>query len=175
MRTIAPKNLEALLSSTRILLVDNEQNMRKVIRSLLLYIGVRDVYEVGDGAAGLEAIQSLNPDIVLLDWEMPMLNGREFLKMVRSPGLFSNPDIPIVMLSGRVERSRVIEAMQLGVNEYLRKPVSAKTLLERIVTIRTKPRPMVRRGQYYGPAPRVLAAEAAARAGVPETEFAWME
>ncbi len=175
MRTIAPKSVETLLSSTRILLVDNEQNMRKLIRSLLLYIGVRDIFEVGDGAAGLEAIQNLNPDVVLLDWEMPMLNGREFLKMVRAPGLFPNPDVPIVMLSAHVERSRVVEAMQLGANEYLRKPVSAKTLLDRIVTIRTKPRPMVKRGQYYGPAPRVAPAEAAARAGLPESEFAWME
>jgi hypothetical protein len=53
-----------------------------------------------------------------------------------------------------VERWRVVEATRLGVNEFLKKPVSGKALLDRMVSILAKPRPMVRLGDYYGPEPR---------------------
>jgi FixJ family two-component response regulator len=78
--------------------------------------------------------------------------------MVRSPGTFPFPDIPIIMLTGHGERARVVEAMEVGVNEFLLKPVSSKTLSDRLVAVLTQPRPMVRRGDYYGPAPRKIAA-----------------
>jgi DNA-binding response OmpR family regulator len=64
------------------------------------------------------------------------------------------PDVPIIMLTGHSERSRVLEAMQLGVNEYLIKPVSSTALLARIVSILAKPRRMTKQGDYYGPEPR---------------------
>ena len=96
------------------------------------------------------------PDLVILDWEMPLLNGAELVRIVRSPGVFPVPDVPIIMLTGHVERWRVIEASRLGVNEFLKKPVSGKALLDRIVAILTHPRAMVRLGDYYGPEPRKL-------------------
>ena len=72
---------------------------------------------------------------MVLDWEMPLLSGAELVRIVRSPGVFPVPDVPIIMLSGHGERWRVLEAVQLGVNEYLVKPVSAKALYDRLVTI----------------------------------------
>jgi len=94
------------------------------------------------------------PDIVILDWEMPLLNGAELVRIVRSPVVFPIPDVPIIMLTGHVERWRVIEATRLGVHEFLKKPVSGKSLLDRMLSIVTDPRPMVRLGDYYGPEPR---------------------
>lgn len=142
------------LTKLKVLVVDDEPSMLKVTRALLQAIGVKNIYEARDGSGGLEAICTEAPDIVILDWEMPSPNGPEFARTVRSPGIFPRPDIPIIMLTGHSERSRVIEAMQLGVNEYLLKPVSTTALLARIVTILFKPRPMVKRGDYYGPEPR---------------------
>ena len=103
-------------------------------------IGVKDVHEASDGIAGLEAIRTVAPDVVILDWEMPLLNGAELVRIVRSPGVFPMPDVPIIMLTGHGERWRVVEAARLGVNEFLSKPVSAKALLDRMVAILTKPR-----------------------------------
>jgi DNA-binding response OmpR family regulator len=60
------------------------------------------------------------------------------------------------MLTGYGERSRVVEAVRLGVNEFLLKPVSTQALLARIAAILTQPRRMVRKGDYYGPEPRPL-------------------
>jgi DNA-binding response OmpR family regulator len=63
-------------------------------------------------------------------------------------------DIPIIVLTSHGERWRVIEAARLGINEYLRKPVSAQALLDRLTLILAKPRPIVQVGDYYGPEPR---------------------
>jgi CheY-like chemotaxis protein len=119
---------------------------------------VRNVHEAADGPAGLDAIRSLAPDLVILDWEMPGLDGTGFTRMVRSPQTFPYPDVPIIMLTGHGERSRVIEAVQSGVNEFLLKPVSSRALQDRVVSVLTKPRAILRAGDYYGPRPRKLAA-----------------
>src|SRR5581483_6865389 len=142
------------LERLKVLIVDDEPAMRKVARALLQSIGVNDISEAPDGRTGLEKICMRSPDLVLLDWEMPDVNGPEFARTVRSPGKFPLPDVPIIMLTGYSERSRVLEAVRLGVNEYLLKPVSSTALLARIVSIILRPRKMVRKGDYYGPEPR---------------------
>jgi DNA-binding response OmpR family regulator len=154
--TRSKKDIDKLIQSISVLVVDDNQYMRKVIRNLLVNVGVKNVYEAADGIAGLDAIRTVAPDIVVLDWEMPLLNGAELVRIVRSPGVFPMPDVPIIMLSGHGERWRVIEAVRLGVNEYLIKPVSAQALLDRIMSILAKPRPIVQMGDYYGPEPRRL-------------------
>ena len=82
---------------------------------------------------------------------MPSPNGPEFVRTVRSPGKFPMPDVPIIMLTGYSERSRVVEAVRLGVNEYLLKPVSSTALLARIVAILVKPRRMIHAGRLLRP------------------------
>jgi two-component system, chemotaxis family, chemotaxis protein CheY len=139
-----------------VLIVDDEHTMRKVTRSLLQAIGIQTIYEANDGFSGLEAIRNLLPDIVIVDWEMPSPNGPEFVRIVRSPDSFPLPNIPIVMLTGHGERSHVVKAISLGVNEFLLKPVSTKALLSRLVSIVAQPRPMVKLGNSYVPEPRPL-------------------
>jgi DNA-binding response OmpR family regulator len=152
------KALAHRFAATKVLVVDDEHYMRKVVRSLLMSIGVRTIYEAPDGPAGLELIRTVAPDIVILDWEMPGLDGPGFVRMVRSPDTFPLPDVPIIMLTGHGERSRVIEAINIGVNEFLLKPVSVKALQDRMIAVLTKPRQIMKDGNYYGPTPRKLAA-----------------
>ena len=85
-----------------------------------------------------------------------MIDGAQFVRMVRSPGEFPMPDVPIIMLSGHGDRWRVVEAARIGAHEYLLKPVSTKSLLDRIVAIIGRPRPTVKLDGYYGPLPRRL-------------------
>ena len=153
------KQIENIIQSLCVLVVDDNQYMRKMIRNLLVNCGVKDIYEAADGIAALDAIRTMAPDIVILDWEMPMLSGPELVRIVRSPGVFPMPDVPIIMLTGHCERWRVIEAVKLGVNEFLTKPVSAKSLYDRLVSITLQPRPIVQVGDYYGPEPRKLVPE----------------
>lgn len=150
------KDLSRLFHSIKVLVVDDEPYMRKVIRTLLMSIGVRTTFEAADGLAGLEAIRANAPDLVILDWEMPGLDGPAFARMVRSPETFPYPDVPIIILTGHGERSRVVEAIRVGINEFLLKPVSTKALQDRMISVLANPRPVVQSGSYYGPAPRKL-------------------
>ncbi len=152
------QNLEARFAATKVLVVDDEHYMRKVVRALLMSIGVRTVYEAADGIAGLESIRTLGPDVVIVDWQMPGLDGPGFARMVRSPETFPFPDVPMIMLTGHGERARVVQALEFGVNEFLLKPVSSKALRDRMVSVLLRPRPMVRSGNYYGPMPRQASA-----------------
>jgi two-component system, chemotaxis family, chemotaxis protein CheY len=151
-----PVQIARRILSLKVLLIDDEPGACRVTRALLQMIGVSDIHVANDGRSGLEAICTLKPDIVILDWEMPSPNGPEIVQTVRAPGRFPMPDVPIIMLTGSNERSRVIEAVRLGINEYLLKPVSSTALLARIVSILAKPRRMVAQGDYYGPEPRKL-------------------
>ena len=150
-------DIKAMMGRTKVLIVDDEYYIRKVIRTLLLAMGSTKIYEAPDGASGLESIRALAPDVVLLDWEMPGIDGAEFVRRVRSPDSFPYPAVPIIMLTGHGERSRVLEAVRLGVHEFLLKPVSSSALQARILSVLTKPRNMIKRGEYYGPEPRKLA------------------
>lgn len=148
------KTAEALVRSAKILIIDDEHHTRKVVRTQLTSIGVRQIFEADDGFTGIEAIKTVGPDIILLDWEMPGLDGPSFMRVVRSPETFPYPDVPVIMLTGHGEKSRVLEAVRLGVHEFLLKPVSGQALLGRILAILGNPRPMIRKGSFYGPAPR---------------------
>jgi two-component system, chemotaxis family, chemotaxis protein CheY len=158
--TFAKNRIDDQIQSLAVLVVDDNQYTRKMIRNLLVNCGVKDVFEANDGIAALDAIRSIAPDVVVLDWEMPLLSGAELVRIVRSPGVFPMPDIPIIMLSAHGERWRVVEAVRLGVHEYLVKPVSAKSIYDRLVAIVSQPRPVVKRGDYYGPEPRKLVTDA---------------
>jgi two-component system chemotaxis response regulator CheY len=162
-------NIADQIQSLAVLVVDDNQYMRKMIRNLLVNCGIKDIYEANDGIAALDAIRSIAPDVVILDWEMPLLSGAELVRIVRSPGVFPMPDVPIIMLSGHGERWRVVEAVRLGVNEYLIKPVSAKALYDRLVSIMMQPRPAVQLGDYYGPEPRKLMSDSLDDAPIIET------
>jgi CheY-like chemotaxis protein len=153
---INAKHVDFQIQQLCVLVVDDNAYMRKIARSLLNNIGVKKVYEAGVGIAGLVVIRAVSPDVVLLDWEMPLLNGPEFVRIVRSPGVFPLPDIPIIMLTSHGERRRIVEAVRIGVNEFLCKPVSAKALTDRFISILAKPRASVQVGGYYGPEPRKL-------------------
>jgi CheY-like chemotaxis protein len=151
---ITAKQAEVLIQQLRVLVVDDNPFMRNLVRSMLTTIGVKKVLEASDGIAALEMIRATSPDLVVLDWEMPLLNGAELVRIVRSPGAFPVPDIPIIMLTAHGERWRILESVKIGVNEFLCKPVSAKALFDRVISILLKPRESVQLGEYYGPAPR---------------------
>jgi len=148
------KQVEFLIQQLAVLVVDDNAFMRNLVRHLLLGLGVKTIHEAGDGVTALELIRTVNPDIVVLDLEMPMLNGAELVRIVRSPGVFPVPDVPIIVLTAHGERRRIVEAAKLGINEFLCKPVSAKALHDRLLSILLKPRASVKLGNYYGPAPR---------------------
>lgn len=135
----------------RFLIVDDNSHMRKIVRTLLHGFGAREVFEAEDGAAGLEAYTANQPDIVITDWVMPIIDGIELTHMIRGLDPVSNPYVPIIMLTGYTEKSRVLLARDAGITEFLCKPISAKALYERILNVIVNPRPFVKTKNYFGP------------------------
>jgi len=148
--------IDAAIKAAKVLIVDDEYYTRKVIRTLLTSVGISNIHDAADGMSGLESIRTFAPDVVLLDWEMPGMDGAEFTRRLRSPDSVVHCNVPIIMLSGHGERSRVLEAVRLGVHEFLLKPVSSSTLLDRIASVLAKSHPAERRDADSGPGARKL-------------------
>jgi two-component system, chemotaxis family, chemotaxis protein CheY len=138
-------------SALRFLVVEDNPHMRRILRALLLGFGSREVYEAVDGAAGLDAFNKFTPDVVIIDWAMPIFDGLEFARMTRQPDTNASPFTPIIMLTGHSERRRVMEARDAGVTEFMVKPVSANALHQRIVNVVVNPRRYIRTKSYFGP------------------------
>lgn len=152
------ESIEILIQGLNILIVDGNSYMRKLTRMMLMNLGAKTVIEAADGLAALEAIRTCDPDIMLLDWDMPVLNGMEVMRIVRSPGVFPRPNLPIIMLTNRARRSSVVEALRAGAHEFLLKPTSPKALRDRLMSIVVNPRPMMKLGKCYVPKPRYVPA-----------------
>jgi len=155
--TMTTRPVSPRIQALKVLIVDDEHYMRKVTRTILTAIGVKTILEAPDGMAGLELARTQLPHLLIIDWEMPVIDGAQLVRMIRTPGEFPAPDVPIIMLSAHSDQRRVVESARIGANEFVRKPVSIKTLGDRIVAIPSKPRPTVKLADYCGPAPRRVA------------------
>jgi two-component system chemotaxis response regulator CheY len=151
---MSAKQIEKMIERLGILVVDENQYMRRMTRMMLMNIGAKSIYEAADGLVALDVIRNANPDVVLLDWDLPILSGPQLMHIVRSPGVFARPFLPVIMLTNDASRTRVSHAMRLGVHEFLLKPTSPKMLQDRLLSIMLRPRPMVQIGKYFVPEPR---------------------
>jgi len=84
---MSKKEISDLIAGLCVLIVDDNQYMRKTVRNLLVNCGIKDIYEAPDGISALDTIRTVGPDVVILDWEMPLLSGAELVRIVRSPGV----------------------------------------------------------------------------------------
>ena len=115
----------------KVLVVDDSAIMRKVIEQILEMLG----HEAVPAANGVEAFERLKEhddvQLILLDWNMPEMNGIEFLRAVKDrPGLSK---IPVIMLTTESERRKMIEAIEAGAKHYLTKPFQPETLATKIL------------------------------------------
>jgi len=134
-----------------ILIVDDNQHMRGILKELLRAAGVSDIKEASDPLEAFEYMKSSLIDLLLVDLSMPLMDGVEFTRMVRTNENSPNHFLPIIMITGHSERSRVNAARDAGVNEFLVKPVTAKGLMERLSLIVNRPRNFVKSKQFFGP------------------------
>jgi len=135
----------------RVLVIEDNNHMRTLLRSLLHALGIKQVIECADGASAYVELREKKPDFVLTDLSMKPVDGIEFTSMVRTAKDSPNPYVPIVMITGHTERGRVEAARDAGVTEFLAKPITVQNLLLRIAEIVERPRPFVRCENYFGP------------------------
>ena len=151
---MASTNVKDAIEGLTILVADSNAYTRKLTRSMLINLGAKSIYEAPDGVAALDAIRSVNPDVMIMNWDMPGLDGPEVMRVVRSPEVFPKASLPVIMLTDRGSRSVVRDAVRLGVHELLVTPISPKALQQRLLGILLYPRPMVQAGKYFIPLPR---------------------
>jgi CheY-like chemotaxis protein len=138
------------LATLDLLVIDDNAQMRTIIGTVLTAAGVRRLHYAPDGRRGLETIKQRPIDVVYIDFEMPVMNGLAFLSTVRAMSS-DHRFLPIIMLTGHSDLQRITAARDLGVNEFLGKPVTAKSILTRLDTVIMKPRPFVSAPRYFGP------------------------
>lgn len=138
----------------KVLVVDDNVHMRKLVTAILKAFGVIQVFEAENGDRAWAVLREVNPDVVVLDWVMEGMSGIELINLIRSNGASPNPFVPAIMLTGHTSVEHVREARDAGINEFIAKPVSAKTLMSRLVAVIENPRPFVRTTTYFGPCRR---------------------
>jgi two-component system chemotaxis response regulator CheY len=143
----SPTGLEAL----SVLLADDNPHMREIVGVLLENFGIRNIKAVSDGAQAMMELRTWQADLAIVDFKMAPVDGVTFTKLVRNSPESRNPYLPIIMMTGHSARTRVVEARDAGVNEFVAKPVTARTLLDRIVATIYRPRAFVRTKDYFGP------------------------
>lgn len=142
------------LRHVRVLIVDDDRHMQLLLRTIVRNIGVEIVEFQHLPHRALQTIQEFNPDILLLDLEMPDINGLEFARMLRRDPGSPNPYLPIIAISASADKAHVTAARDAGVNEFLAKPISPANVYDRLVSIIERPRPFVKLANYVGPCRR---------------------
>jgi CheY-like chemotaxis protein len=106
---------------------------------------------VGSGAEGIDVARIWAPDLALVDFKMEPMNGVQFTRIIRTAPDSKNPFLPIIMMTGHSAVAKVKAARDAGVTEFIAKPLSATTLLNRLNAVLYKPRAFVRTQTYFGP------------------------
>lgn len=135
----------------KILLVDDNHHMRQILAEVLRAIGVQNVFEAADGARALQMLRDNMIDIVMTDLAMQPVDGIDFVRLLRNSADSPNPMVPVIMITGHSTTRRVAEARDVGVSEFLSKPITARGVIERINRVVGSPRPFVRTRDYFGP------------------------
>ena len=135
----------------KILLVDDNHHMRVLLSEILKAVGVRNILEASDGAQALNSMRGQQIDIIMTDLSMQPLDGIDFVRLLRRSPDSPNPMCPVIMITGHSTLTRVQEARNAGVNEFMAKPLTARGVVERINQIVEHPRPYVKTDDYFGP------------------------
>lgn len=112
----------------KVLVVDDSAVMRKVLIGALVQAGIKDVTQASDGTEAVDMVGKEQFDLVLMDWNMPNMLGIEAVKEIRANG----SKTPVIMVTTEAEKSRVIEALKAGANNYVIKPFQADTIVSKI-------------------------------------------
>ncbi len=122
-----------MLENKRILFVDDSPTMRRIIANALKNLGVTQYDEAENGLDALEKLHENQYDIVLTDWNMPEMSGKEFVEFVRKDDRWRT--LPILMITTRGMEEDVLTAIRIGVNGYIVKPFTPDILKKKMLDL----------------------------------------
>jgi CheY-like chemotaxis protein len=133
------------------LILDDNAHMRGLVRVILAGFGCRRVEEAADCAEALEIISRGETDMAFVDFKLSGADGVDFCRRIRMGPESPDAYLPIIMITAYSERSRVLDAINAGVDEFLVKPVRAVDVANRVNAVIERRRPFVKAGGYFGP------------------------
>ncbi len=139
------------LDRLKVLIVDDNKHTRLLLAQILRSLGITQTIEAADGVEGLAALRNHAVDIVLTDLAMEPLDGIDFVRLLRNSPDSPNPMVPVLMITGHSTLRRIHEARDVGVNEFMAKPITARGVIGRLQQIIDHPRPFIRTDDYFGP------------------------
>lgn len=114
----------------RILIVDDSSTMRRIIGNCLKGMGNHEIHEANDGVEGMSKLGELKGvDLILTDWNMPNMNGLQFIQAVKASQYGSTP---MIMVTTEAEKTKVVEALKAGAKNYVVKPFTPQVIQEKI-------------------------------------------
>jgi len=114
----------------KILVVDDFESMRRIVKQVLNDIGFKDITLADDGATALPLLKNGDFGFLITDWNMPQMEGIDLVKAVRADPRLKG--MPILMVTAEAKREQIIQAAQAGVNDYIVKPFTPDTLKAKI-------------------------------------------
>lgn len=137
-------------TANRILIIEDDESIRRLIRMHLRMNGFSEVVGAPDGEAGLAAARKLRPDLILLDIMLPGIDGLTVCRNLKADPEFAA--IPVILLTARGEESDIVLGLELGADDYITKPFSSNVLLARIrVQLRKKEQSAIPETVALGP------------------------
>ena len=119
--------------SMRILVVDDFSTMRRIVRGILRQLGFENIVEAENGAEAFKTVQGGGIDLVVSDWNMPVMNGLDLLKNIRAEETTKN--VPLLMVTAEALKENVVQAISAGANNYVVKPFTPDVLEEKMTAI----------------------------------------
>ncbi len=113
-----------------VLVVGDAPTMRRIVRGLLRELGLKNVREAEDGKIALQALKNKKTDLIVCDWNMPVMTGIELLREIRDD--ISLKEVPMLMITAEAKKENIVAAVEAGVNNYIVKPFNAQTLNEKL-------------------------------------------
>jgi len=138
------------ISGLNVLVLEKHVLIRKLLTDVFREFGVPTVQSTPDPVKAWEMYESFPVDIILSDWTHG-LDGMAFLRKIRQDPASPNPYIPVIVITANTELHDVCKARDTGTTEFLAKPISAKQLYMRIVSVIEGNRPFIRANSFFGP------------------------
>ncbi len=142
------------LASLPIVVVEDNKFMRGILGELLRQVGFSKIYFGSDGKEGIELFRTWLPKVVFTDWNMPVMDGVNFVRWIRRSPESPNPEVPVIMITGNNQHQEILEARDAGVTEFIAKPVTIAAIMNRLNSCLVEPRKFVRSAEYAGPCRR---------------------
>jgi len=127
------KDIDAVLKSKKILIVDDESFMRTVLSGIIKHMGFMGVSEARDGKSALDMLKAKSFDVCFCDWEMPGMNGLDLFNEIKADESLNM--LAFVMVTGNSEADKVKEAIDSGVKEYIAKPFNEDVIRQKLIKV----------------------------------------